>query len=151
MAADPRERTKTWIETYYTAGDAMKDDGTSQLGVQVMYESPDYPMELEFKAPSVVDVIVAIGQPNSSALIGHDRTIQAYEEHVPIKIYAVNKSGVTAVKAIWQVEAALRTVAEEHPEGSQRDFENRRPATQVLGSTTLYGSEWMLSYRRLKG
>lgn len=148
MVAGARYQTNLWIETYYTPANAVDDNGYS-LGMQCMYDSPEYSMEREFKAPSVVDVIVAIGQPNSEAMIDAvTQTAYGYEEHVPIKIFSVNKSGVTAEKAIWQVEAELRRIAEAHPSGSQRNFENRRPATRILGSTTLVGSEWVLNYRR---
>lgn len=147
MPADARYNTKVWIETYYTPANAIDDNGHA-LGIQVMYDSPEYSLEREFKAPSVVDVIITIGQPNSAALIDTDQTPYGYEEHVPIGIYSMNKSGVTATKAIWQVEAELRRIAEEHPEGSLRSFENRRPADKILGSTTQYGSDCVLIYTR---
>lgn len=146
MVSDARYNTKVWIDTYFNLSNVSKDSGC--LGVQVMYENPNYPMELEFKAPSVVDVIVTIGQPNSTAEPSGDQIIRRYHERVPIKFFAVNKTGVTGVKAIWQVEAELRRIAETYPEGSQRTFNNRRPATQILGSTTVYGSEWELDYWR---
>jgi hypothetical protein len=147
MVADARYNTISWINGYYTPANATDDDGNA-LGMQTMYEGPEYPMTLEFKEPSVIDVIVAIGQPESTPLIRADQKIYGYKEHVPIKIFAVNKTSVTAVKAIWQVETELRRIAETYPEGSKLNLENRRSADKVLGSTTLYGSEWVLNYKR---
>jgi hypothetical protein len=147
MVADARYNTISWINGYYTSANAVDDDDHA-LGMQTMYENPEYPMTLEFKEPSVIDVIVAIGQPTSTPLIGADQKIYGYEEHVPIKIFAVNKTSVTAVKAIWQVEVEIRRIAETYPEGSKRSFINRRPADKILGSTTMSGSEWDLNYKR---
>jgi len=145
-AQDARQRTITYFETYYTPANAV-DDNSVALGEQFMYEGPDYPLEREFKAPSVVDVIVTVGQPNTTALPSTDHSAYGYDEQLPIKIFSVNKTDVTAVKAIWEVERELRRIQEANP-GTIRRFTRLSPAKQVLGSTTLYGAEYIMVFRR---
>jgi len=147
MVEDARYRTKVFIDTYWTPGNATDDDGAA-LGKQVMFDSPNYPLILEFKAPSVIDVIITVGKPRSTPQIGHDHAAYGYEEHVPIKIFAVDKTGVTGTKAVWQAEAELRRIGEEHPEGSLRSLTEIRGVDQNLGSTIIYGTEYILNYRR---
>jgi len=136
-----------YLDTYWIPANAVDDDGNG-LGVQIMYDGPDYPLELEFKAPSVVDVLVTVGQAESTPLMDVDNAAYGYTELVPVKIWSVDKTGVTAVKAIWQAEAEVRRILETYPTGSQRGLERTRSATLVLGSTTLYGAEYTVNYRR---
>lgn len=147
MVSDARLNTKTWIEAYYTPANAVDDNGHS-LGMQAMYDSPEYAMELEFKAPSVIDVIVVIGQSNSTPEVSGDQIVRRYKEQVPIEIYSVNKSGVTAAKAIQQVESEIRRIGEEHPEGSQRTLDRSEPVSRKLGSPILWGCKYVLNYWR---
>ena len=148
MVTDARSNTRTWIKTYYISANAVDDDGNA-LGMECMYENPEYPMTRELKAPSVVDGIITIKQPNSQPLMDPVTKVPyGYREKVGGGIYAVNKTGVTATKAIWQIQKEMRRIAEEHPLGSTRSFLNFSPADKVLGSTTLYGCEWELDYQR---
>lgn len=148
MASDARDRTKVFLDTYWTPANATDDNGNS-LGEQVMYAYPEYPLELEFKAPSVIDVIIAVDQASSEPMM--DPVTQApygYEEHVPIEIITTDKTDVTATKALWQAEAEVRRILEAYPTGSLRSFERTRPATRRLGSTTLWSAEYVWNYRR---
>jgi len=147
MVSDARDRTKVYIDTYWTVGNAVDDDDNA-LGKEVMYDNPNYPLTLEFKAPSVVDVVITIGKPDSSPIRGHDRTPYGYEENVPIKIFAVDKTNVTGTKAVWQAEAELRRITETYPAGSQRSLERIGDRDRDLGSTILYCTEYVLAYKR---
>ena len=147
MVEDARVRTKDWIDTYYTPANATDDDGNA-LGMQCMFANPDYPLSLEFKHPSVIDVIITVDKPRSTPLPGHDQAVTHYREHVPIQIMSVNKTGVTAVKAVWQAEAEIRRIGETYPSGSLRVLESVRDFTRDLGSTRVEGSEYTLNYVR---
>lgn len=147
MVEDARYRTKVYVETYWTRANATDDDDNA-LGVEVMFDSPDYPLTWEFKEPSVVDVVLTIGKPDSKPLIGHDKKAYGYEEHVPIKIFSVDKTGVTGTKAVWQAETELRRITETYPSGSMRTLDRIGDRDQNLGSTILYCTEYILNYRR---
>jgi len=151
MVSDARYNTKIYFEKYYNPQNAL-DDNNHALGVQFMIEDPDYSMELEFKAPSVIDVIVSIGEPNSEPLEGHDAWTAGpygYLEHIPLKIWVTDKDGVTASKAKWQVENELRRIIRTYPEGSQRQMQRRSGEDKILGSTYLACTELVMVYERL--
>lgn len=148
MASDARDRTKIYLDTYWIPSNAVDDNGHG-LGVQTMYAYPEYPFELEFKAPSVIDVILTIDQPESSPLM--DPVLRApygYSEGVPIEIITLNKTNVTATKALWQAEDEMRRILETYPTGSLRSVERISPTTQRLGSTTLWSARYIWNYRR---
>lgn len=148
MASDPRYRTKVMLDTYWTPSNATDDDDNS-LGVQVMYAYPEYPFEMELKSPSVEDVIITVDQPTSRPMM--DPVTEAprgYEESMPVEIITTDKTGVTAIKALWQAEAEMRRILEEYPRGSLRSLERTRPATKRLGSTVLWSARYVWNYRR---
>jgi hypothetical protein len=136
---DARYRTKEYLETYL--------DGSVLSNYIVAYSAPDYPMTQVFKTKSI-DLIFAIGKPDSKPLIGYDQTPYGYEEHVPIKIFAVDKSDVTGTKAVWQAETELRRITETYPSGSLRTLERMGDNDKNLGSTILYCTEYVLNYKR---
>jgi hypothetical protein len=95
-----------------------------------------------------VDVIFTVGEPNSNALKSHDKTICGYIEHIPITVSAIDKTGITGTKLKWKGEAELRRIDETYPLGSIRLLEKRRDQDKILGSTIMYSTEWILTYRR---
>lgn len=145
MVTDARSSTKTWVDTYYQEGNAMRDDGLVPASKMCMYAYPNYPLELEF---NIVDVLILIGEPETTPLMDFDRTPYGYEEHVPIIVATIDKTGITGTKLKWLAEAELRRIAETYPTGSVRSFVRRRDVDQRLGSTVIYMTEWSLKYRR---
>ena len=152
MVDDSRDRIKVYLDNYWTPANTLKDDGVSQLGTEIMYAWPDYSLILEFKAPSVVDVIVAVDQATSKANLDFDGYPFSYRESVPMKIRSVNKSGVTAALAIWQAEAEIRRILEAYPiaspTGSVRSLERTVPARLLLGQEPMWGADYILNYTR---
>ena len=143
MVTDARSNTTVWIKTYYTPANAVDDDGNA-LGMECMYDGPNYSMTREFKEPSVVDAIITVGTPETRILnVGVE-----YEESVPISIHCVDKTGVTGTKAMWQVENELRTIAKDHFSGSLRSFDRISSTTENLGSLTKYSVTLILRYVR---
>ena len=116
--------------------------------MQCIYEKPDYPLHLELQEPSAIDLLVTVGKPTSTPMMKHDLTPRGYEEQVPIKIYAINKTGISGSLAVWEGEDELRRIVDENPTGSQRGLKGLRDNDQNLGSTTLYCTECLLTYRR---
>lgn len=151
MVADARKQTKTFLDTYLTNANLLKDDDVTQVVFVVIYAFPDYPLLREFRAISgvAVDLIYAIGDPNSTPLLGHDQIPHGYMEHVPIYTFCIDKTGITGTKLKWKAEAELRRICETQSTGSQRAVERRGDNDKRLGSTILYSSEFVLKYRRL--
>ncbi len=147
LVDDARHRQKVYIEQYWVQSNCG-DDLDVPLGVVVMYAEPNYPLNLELKDPNSTDIIITIGKPESKPIRGHDFIPYGYEETVPIGIWAMDKTNVTAVKAVWQCEAELRRILEEHPIGSLRGFDKTSEGTRALGSAILYGIEYKIKYVR---
>jgi len=147
MVTDARSIQKTFLEDYVNRSSIVKDDG-SMAGFEIMYWEPNYPMTLEFKPPSVVHGIYAIGTPDSEALPGHDRTPYGYKERIPIVIVTLDRTGVTGTLLQWTMEKELRRICELYPTGSRRILDRGRNLDRNLGSTILYQREWIMNYLR---
>lgn len=147
MVQDARQRTKTYLDTYLSDSNLTKDDGTSKASYIVAFGMPDYSIIRIFKDKQI-DLIFTVGEPNSTPLRNYDLSPYGYEEHVPIQIFCINKSGITGTKLKWKAEAELRRITEAYPTGSERSLERRGDRDERLGSTILYSTEFMLTYRR---
>lgn len=148
MVQDARQRTRTWLDAYLDQSNVLKDDGVSQAIFKTMWAFPDYPLKMEFKAPSVICGIYAVGEPESKALIGHDREAYAYVEEVPIFICAMNKAGATATLVKSQMRIELRRICQEYPTGSIRHLDFVRSEDERFGGETLYKDRLSLRYKR---
>jgi hypothetical protein len=143
MVDDARDRTKVYLDSYLTAANLTKDDGSTLANFIVCFGSPDYPMERVF-IDRGVDLIFSIGTPDSEALpvgIG-------YIENVPITVFTVNKPGITGTKLRWTAEEELRRVIETYPLGSLRTADRMSDNEQNLGSTVLYSVTYTMRYKR---
>jgi len=148
MASDARYRTKLYLDTYWIPQNAI-DDNSDALGMQTMYAYPEYPLELEFKAPSVIDVIIAIDQEESEPLMDPlTAAPYAYDDSVPVEVLCVDKSDVTATKTIQQAAAEMKRILETYPTSSNRNVKRITPTTQRLGSLTLWAAKFVWCYRR---
>ncbi len=141
---DARQRTKTWLDEHINSNYITEDDGVTKAKFITAFADPDYPLIRVFY-DKYVDVVFTVGTPNSEALpVG-----VGYIEHVPIKIWTVDKLGsITGTKLRWTVEKELRRVTEEYPTGSLRTLDRVRDNEQRLGSTVLYSVEFILEHKR---
>ena len=146
---DARYRTKVYLEQYIDNANLTEDDDSTTVKFIVAFAFPDYPWLRVFQDKSV-SLVFAIGKPDSDAIIDSDRYIIGYNEHVPIFTFAINKANITGTKLNWKAEAEFRRVVEEYPLGSNRTIQKIQDAEQNLGSTVVYGSEYILSYERDK-
>jgi len=148
MVEDARYRQKVFLETYISPLNIHKDDGETHAGVEIMYWEPNYPMILEFKSPSVVHGIYAIGTPESEGKRSGDQVIRRYRERTPIVIITMDRTDVTGTLLNWSMEAELRRICELYPTGSQRSLERGRNLDLDLGTTKLYQREVIMDYWR---
>lgn len=148
MVEDARYRQKVFLETYLNRGNIVKDDGSSMAGVEFMYWEPNYPMILEFKPPSVVHGIYALGTPESEARRSGDQVIRRYHERCPVVMITMDRTDATGTLVNWSMEAELRRICELHSTGSQRNLERGRNLDLDLGTTKLYQREVIMDYWR---
>ena len=140
---DPRERTKTFLDTYVRDAQITKDDGSTEASWACIFINPPYPLELEFRGASEVQGLYVVGQPTTESRLG-----VRYTEHVPVSIYTVDSTACAGDPLSWKMEAEWRYVIENYPMGSLRDLETRRGEIIDLGSTQLYHIPTVLNYTR---
>lgn len=146
--ADPRNRIKTVIDTYYTAADVKKDDDATNASTICCWDGAKYPIELVFGGTKNVDGVYAVGTPKSSAITDYDGSIIGYSEFVPVKIETINKTGITGDFLRWRMERELRYILETHPAGSYYSVETLTPQDQDFKSWKLYGVTCNVTYER---
>jgi len=146
---DPRRRIKAWLDTNLTSAQITKDDDSTQATYACIWKNPPYPLKQEFRAgSSPVQGLYLVGQPNSTALLGHDQIPCRYSEHVPVSICSVDSTGCSGTALLWKMEAELREVCENHPTGSQLSLERRGDRSRSLGGMWLYETEYVINYTR---
>ena len=129
----------------------MKEDDTvTNATTATMYNLPNVPLKLLFFGTLNYDAVFTIGEPNTQVTTGHNNKAYKYAEEVPINIYAVDKTGLTATKLLWQCECELRRIAElySNATGTLRVLRRTKPNQQYLGGFFLYSVECVLSYMR---
>src|SRR5271157_196533 len=149
MVDSAQNRTKVWIDTYWSGTPITKDDNTTPATMISAFDWPDYPLTRVF-IDKAINGIISIGQASSAVLNDADHSPIGDDEHVPITLVTVDASGVTGVKLLEKMEAQLRLIAEQHPiaNSSLRRETNTSPKTQRIGSFFLWSVEYSLNYRR---
>ena len=150
MVDDGRYRSKLYLDTYLVANNMKEDDTVTNATTHVMYANPNAPMSLHFFGTKNLDAIFTIGHPNTVVSHGFNLKPYKYREEVPINVYSVNKTGLTAVKLLWQCELELRGIAYSYPggTGSIRVLNRSVPADDYKGGFFLYSVETLLAYTR---
>ena len=150
MVDDARSRTKTYLNSYLSNANLLKDDAATQVSFIIQYTYQSYPFKRVFYSPKNVDLIFAIDNPTSEPRMDWDGYINGYREQVPIIIQCPTKQGIDGNKLRWQADAELRRVVETYPMGSYRAVSQAVPFDQRMGTWTLYGVKVTLSYERDK-
>lgn len=127
---DARQRTKVYWETY------ISPTNLQFKNFIVCYHNPDYPLEQVFRVKGV-DIIFSVDQGTTESDYGI-----RYKEHVPTHVVTLD------TELQWLGERELRTVVEEHPEGSLHSLNTVAKHDRQLGSTQLFDTEFMLNYTR---
>lgn len=148
---DPRERTKTWLDTYLDADHTWitKDDDSTAASWAVMFSNPPhYTLQMEFRGSAPVHGLFTIDMPNSEPVADAKGVTVGYGEHVPIHVVSMDSSGCSGEVLQWKMLAELRYVFENYMPGSQRTLETTRSEDRDLGSMKLYDRVYVLEYRR---
>ena len=143
---DPRERSLTWLETYFTNTNVTDDANNSTRGL-FMYENTECPLEAIF-IDLARDYAVTVGDPDLTPIYNADKTTDSYRETVPLTVSIFNRAGVTAEKVKWKIERELRRIAETYVFGSVRTVKSRKPNSTMFGCEQLYSFTYELSYLR---
>ena len=131
-----------------SAGDSYVLNLTSTaVSYIVAYGLPNYPLTRVF-VDKGVDLIFSIGEPIAEPLFNTDQVPFNYEEHVPITVFTVDKTGITGTELKNKAEVELKRLCETYPTGSQRSMERIGDKDLIIGKTIIYGTEWTLNYRR---
>lgn len=146
---DPRHRTKDYLDAYLFLGGILplENDGVTVANFHVQWANPPYPVKTVFVTKNI-DLNYSIARGPSKPLIGGDKCPYNYKEKLSIFVQAIDKTTISGDNLMWQGEAELRHVTEDHPQGSLRFLETMTPTTQSLGSLTLYSVECVLDYTR---
>lgn len=139
-------RTKVWLTTYFITTNVKKDD-TSTATTLFAFDWPNYPLSRVFFDKSI-DAIYSVGQSRAAELADSDHYVAGYIEHVPVTLCAIDKTGITAIKILGQMEAELRRIQNAYPLGSVRRITGETPKTQRIGGIFLFSVEYDLSYKR---
>jgi len=144
---DARQRTKVYLETYILDANITKDDDLTQATWTVFFGFPDYPLSRIFK-DKAVDLVFCVDTATSKSMRDFRQYPYAYDEVVPIEIFAVDKTGITGTKLRWKAEAELRRITEAYPLASIRWIVRGQENQKNLGSQTLYSVKYELGYIR---
>ncbi len=148
---DPRSKIKGWMEnatTGVSASAITKNDGSTQASYAVIFEKPDYPLELEFRAPSApVQGLYVLGEPVETPVF-KGGIISSFKGAVPIHVNTVHSNACGGEQLKWKMEAELRRIMKDYPSGSLATPTSRRSTPIMLGSTPLFDSVWTLNYQR---
>jgi hypothetical protein len=147
---DPRYRTKLFLDTYVTATNLKKDNGSTNAAYITCMGMADYPIQHVFLGSKNVDLVFSIDEPTSEPLVSHDQTPYGYREQVPITVFALDKSGITAVRLVWAAVQELRRIAAENPWGSLRTIKQMKPNPVGLSdvTTSMWSTQVLLTYTR---
>ena len=144
---DARQRTKVYLETYILDANITKDNDLTQATWTVFFGFPDYPLSRIFK-DKAVDLVFCVDTATSKSMRDFRQYPYAYDEVVPIEIFAVDKTGITGTKLRWKAEAELRRITEAYPLASIRWIVRGQENQKNLGSQTLYSVKYELGYIR---
>jgi len=146
--ADPRERIKTFLATYLVVANITNDAGAAAT-VHIRFgDNKIYLLKLEFYGTKNNDVVFTIEPPESEAIFDHDGQIIGYNEKVPVYIYAINKTGITADKILWKAEQQLRYALEQNWLGSFFGFNSSKQVLQDAFDPRLYCIKTVVTYER---
>lgn len=147
LITDPRYRHKTYLDTYLTAGNLLKDDGVTQVEYTTCFNGYPYQTK-DVLADEDIDVIFCIDKKVAKPRETQDHSIYAFDETVPITVYAIDKTGLTATNIIEQAEQEIRHIVTDYPLGSIRRIGSTDPTFQELGATKLWQTTVTIEYRR---
>jgi hypothetical protein len=151
VKTDPRNRQKILIDTYLTAANVKKDDGTTNASTATCFDGATYPIPRLFLTQALDAIAVISRKPSepiyTDKLLGHKP--YAFNEQVEIEIYAVNKSGVTASNLVEKYEQEIRRIYTTYDAyANVRDLDTITPSLTDLGYAYLCKTGISINYKR---
>jgi hypothetical protein len=147
---DPRYRHKSWLDIYLTATNLKEDNGSTNATYITCFDEAPYPLSQVFLTKEV-DLIFSIGKKAAQALEDYLHYPYAFIETVPITLYAVNKSGLTATNLLEQAEQEIRHIATHYPVvagASIRSIDASEYKQENLGGAKLWTCTVTIKYKR---
>jgi hypothetical protein len=126
---------KYWLTSNLNSTNLTLDDGTTPANYIIAFGKTDYAPEHVFFTKRV-DLIFSVGAPTVDQAGDY--------EDLPITVYTVNKSGITAANLQWKIEAELRRIAAASPLGLYRSFLKVSPDQTV--DTRIKSATYNLAY-----
>jgi hypothetical protein len=150
LTTDSRYRTKHFFDTFNET--IFLDNGSTVADATFMYAGVDYPFLYEFlPAWNDVDCVVTINKATVTPVVDFFHKIYKYNETVQLQIWAINKTGLTAVNIIDKMYEAIKHVVTDHYlvlGRSIRRIDKVDEATQDLDGYKLYCSTVTIGYTR---
>jgi hypothetical protein len=163
MSADPRSRTKTWLDYYIDVtpgtatrlGNLLLDDAATAPQLLMQYAKPNYDLD-RIMLPTTqggkgYDLVYNVYTPESTPLHTWNHQTYGYIEKVTIEPAAMTKTGLTGTTLRWQAEQELRRITETYAGGSLgalRRFQRMSDSEEPLGALRLYSVKYELEYKR---
>lgn len=135
------------MDTYLTAANLTKDNGTDLATYITAYDLPDYPLTRVFK-DKAVNLAWSVGQSTSNPIVDSDHYPMGYQEECPIAIFTVDQSGITGVKLLAKADAELRRICETYPTGSLRRLTKGTPKPERMGGVFMWRLDYAIEYVR---
>ena len=152
IKTDPRDRIKTVIDTYLTAANIKKDDGSTNASTHTLFNGATYPVTRLFISDKTLDAAAVISRGTSTTLYTDKllgRKPYAFDETVYIDIYAVHKSSITASNLLEKYEQEIRRILTTYDAySSVRDLDSITPEMTDLGYAYLYHTRITVKYKR---
>jgi hypothetical protein len=151
VKTDPRNRQKVLIDTYLTAANIKKDNGTINASTLTCFDGLTYPITRLFLTKDLDAIAVISRKPSTplytDKLLG--RKPYAFNEQIEIEIYSVNKSTVTATRLAESFEQEIRRIYTTYdPYANVRDLDTITPKITDLGYGYLYHIAILIEYKR---
>jgi hypothetical protein len=148
LTTDPRSRTKIYLDTYLTPANIDGDYITC-------FDGADYPIKYLFNAALGVDTDLVLSIGEESTVTEDTIYDLPYKDTVsiPITLYAVNKTGITATNLIEQAEREIQKVLVDHAlsigSTSKRSLSSSKPNRIDLGNGSyLWSKVVTIKYER---
>jgi hypothetical protein len=135
LTTDPRSRTKIYLDTYLTPGNIAGDYITC-------FDGADYNIKYLFENALGIDIDLVMSIGEEQAVTEDTIYDLPYKDvvTVPITLYAVNKTGITATNLIEQAEKEIQKVLVDHALNigttSKRSLSSSKPNRIDLGNGT---------------
>jgi hypothetical protein len=148
LRTDSRYRHKSYLDSYLTATNLKKNNGSTNASYITCFDGADYPLSQVFLTKAG-DLVFSVGKENAVPKQNAFHYPYAFEESVPITVAAVNKAGITATNLIEQAEQEIRRIVSTYPMGSIREIASSTPQEIDLGETRLYTQKVTIRYTRV--